>query len=772
MDCGVGSIVWVRRRNGSWWPGQILGPDDLSASHLTSPRSGTPVKLLGREDASVDWYNLEKSKRVKAFRCGEFDDCIEKAESSQGAPLKKREKYARREDAILHALELEKQMSKKQGKSGTRLSNTVRKVSVTLPPETLGYDNENRANSNSYLSCENETAGGSFHSELANHRRGDVDYSETTPRMRDLQDFGLRIAPAKRKVSSSVDPFISHKRTGDDGARALASGGFCSGSTVHMNGGGQIGASRAKRSRCMYFPAESSDSLDYRETLPRVEMSPSRHRREFPYHGSLVGETEYTFMDDVESDSSETASTDSDSDSSETEPDMDEEMTIFSAFFHIILHGFTQDVPITAETGHDAEEHESTSSEELDELAISSDMPHLYGRDLITCNEAVSKWQLKGKRNNRNLVKRSVGASNGKCSMYGAEADAEERSSNLRHNRTGPSLHRYKFDFGDTFDDDDQIFGLEGEYPLTSKSISKSQSKVHCGVAWNDCAWDDHLAPKGYWDAKAYSPIHGDRYHFGGRMRPMLVNVDLKVQASYRKEPVPFVSLMSKLDGRAIIGHPIQVEALKDGSSDFLFPAMDDFSNDGTGIEGSSVLPPAWRTARRTANFRVPRPHVPSSNGAEVAADFPSSDQEQNFEYRGFNGGSSNHQANLQKKSGLKSHRSSADKKSLKKVPKKLSLSSSQKTRTLSSLSTEHNLSRKPLHDSSSYQTDRLIKPEISGPTTVACLPVQLVFSRLLEKINRPPLKTASNAALLNTACSSKLGLECFLELDDIGDRN
>ncbi|KAL9265555.1 hypothetical protein AKJ16_DCAP25832 [Drosera capensis] len=35
-----------------------------------SPRSGTPVKLLGREDASVDWYNLEKSKRVKAFRCG------------------------------------------------------------------------------------------------------------------------------------------------------------------------------------------------------------------------------------------------------------------------------------------------------------------------------------------------------------------------------------------------------------------------------------------------------------------------------------------------------------------------------------------------------------------------------------------------------------------------------------------------------------------------------------------------------------------------------
>lgn len=53
VDFSVGSIVWVRRRNGSWWPGKILGPNDLSNNHLMSPRSGTPVKLLGREDASV-----------------------------------------------------------------------------------------------------------------------------------------------------------------------------------------------------------------------------------------------------------------------------------------------------------------------------------------------------------------------------------------------------------------------------------------------------------------------------------------------------------------------------------------------------------------------------------------------------------------------------------------------------------------------------------------------------------------------------------------------
>ncbi|XP_028115920.1 arogenate dehydratase/prephenate dehydratase 6, chloroplastic-like isoform X2 [Camellia sinensis] len=53
VDCTVGTIVWVRRRNGWWWPGKILGPEELSAAHLMSPRSETPVKLLGREDASV-----------------------------------------------------------------------------------------------------------------------------------------------------------------------------------------------------------------------------------------------------------------------------------------------------------------------------------------------------------------------------------------------------------------------------------------------------------------------------------------------------------------------------------------------------------------------------------------------------------------------------------------------------------------------------------------------------------------------------------------------
>ncbi|XP_012574384.1 uncharacterized protein [Cicer arietinum] len=602
VDCAVGSIVWVRRRNGSWWPGQILCSDDLSASHLTSPRSGTPVKLLGREDASVDWYNLEKSKRVKPFRCGEFDGCIERAESAQGMPLKKREKYARREDAILHALELERQTLKKQDKLGT----------------------------------------------------------------------------------------------------------------------GQMGAAfRAKRSRCVYLPAESSDSLDYNETLTSVPISSSHLGGEYPYGSSLAEESESAFLNDVESDSSETASINSDSDSSETELDNDEEMTIFS------------------ETGHDAEEQESTSSEDPDDLAISSDMPHLYPREPITCNEAVSKWQLKGKRNNRNLVKRSLVAPDRKGGvLYGV--DVEGQKSHLNHKRLGPSFPYYRFDYSDALDDTDQMF----EYSLTPRAVAKGQNKIPHGVDWDEWPWEDQPALKGYWDYKGFAPLYSDRYHYDERTRSMLVDVDLKVQTTYRKESVPIISMTSKLDGRSIIGRPIQIEALKDGSSDNLFSAIDDFSIDGIGFEGSSVLSPAWRTARRTANFRVPRPHILSSN---VDEDF-SLDQERNIGHKKSNGGSSRHNANLWKKNGLNSAGGpSIDNKSFKKIAKKVSLSSSQKTRTLSSLSIEDNLSRKPSLTRSFYQTDRLTKPEVSGLTTVACIPVKLVFSRLLEKINRPPLKAATN---------------------------
>ncbi|KAF2306650.1 hypothetical protein GH714_020092 [Hevea brasiliensis] len=209
-----------------------MGPEELAECNLSSPRTGTPVKLLGREDASVDWYNLEKSKRVKAFRCGEFDDCIERAESAQGMPTKKREKYARREDAILHALELEKQLLKKQVKSSATADHQ--------------------------------------RSKLSGHTKKDPGIAS--------EGFWAQTAPLKRKLPSSGDSDGSMIPMADNHFQFHPVGSPNMERTNYANGADEMGAiSRAKRSRCVYFPADSSDSLDDKELTPnQIKMLPPK----------------------------------------------------------------------------------------------------------------------------------------------------------------------------------------------------------------------------------------------------------------------------------------------------------------------------------------------------------------------------------------------------------------------------------------------------------------------------------------------------------------
>lgn len=50
INASVGRLVWVRLRNGSWWPGQTLLHEEVPEK---SPKVGTPIKLLGRDDVGM-----------------------------------------------------------------------------------------------------------------------------------------------------------------------------------------------------------------------------------------------------------------------------------------------------------------------------------------------------------------------------------------------------------------------------------------------------------------------------------------------------------------------------------------------------------------------------------------------------------------------------------------------------------------------------------------------------------------------------------------------
>ncbi|XP_047325618.1 uncharacterized protein LOC124929329 isoform X2 [Impatiens glandulifera] len=486
-DCCIGSIVWVRRRNGSWWPGKILGSDGLSASHLMSPRSGTPVKLLGREDASVDWYNLEKSKRVKAFRCGEFDDCIQKVEASLGLPPKKREKYARREDAILHALELEKEMIEKKYvnmeplciETGCEISDDEKKKSI-LP-------SEKHLRSRSGSEKQDLTAEEPL--DVKKAALGDrIDSKdEVTPRTRNRLALGFRTNPTKRKLASCFVADGSQKIEADDRNKCVDRGK----------------KSLRRRDRC---------------------LSPVPERKKTREAASISAE------DDTETDTVGTKSLglETDEDSARLSDDVLD--------------------PISSRSSDIQWQHRSTNNNNNNEhadLASGGDETSILTPGCI----GMSKWKLKGKRNSRarggnNLSKVSF-------PRIGGESFGPEESDSHKYNRLQSVTAKTML-----IDDDTEQDG--GNHDDDTND-------------WEESNWNQFLPS--YGDGEYYLEDHHRHQHPSSSS--YLLDIDLKVvqaakSSSYQRQHVPLISLLSKLNGHAIIGHPIVVEPLENGSSELL----------------------------------------------------------------------------------------------------------------------------------------------------------------------------------------------------------
>lgn len=792
-DTSPGTIVWVRRRNGSWWPGRILGPEELPPSQIMSPRSGTPVKLLGREDASVDWYNLEKSKRVKAFRCGEFDACIEKAEATQGTLVKKREKYARREDAILHALELErKQLAsncqthgfrpgpvgnisactkhrKDLGSTRYKSKKSKKRKDAAVPPDIKKEVGPCFLHAGSKRNFSESLAQGNV---VSNHV-GDFSHLRHSQGGATLESKERSTIVKKNKSDGSdfEDTFVSKS----DRRRPLAQVLQSSEKSPHHlkqnddygalliveNNNPSVATSRSRKSKYTYMASDSGETQSQGD-LP-LQMASTRadfENESYLQHPGYFSE-EQTSSDFVEKQITES----SERERSESETEDDTEL-LQNANVILPIEPCAPDLysaPVSDKFGHvDYDDNGviySTYMPQLNESAEEDGSSEL----------GVSQWHMKGKRNSRNASKRldmpdgnallnkHNGSSKGPLHKTNGGTPRRESAQTSGEQFHGQSFYQIKEESNYDSDDTDLVEDASHSeatlYPGRYLSSLKTSRDLCRGYSYfneyengssnfspqnKDAERMYRVDHNAYWDGPSfYQRKFTSR--FGG-IGPMLFDVNLKVQASYQGEHVPLVSLMSRLNGKAIVGHPIQIEILEDGSTDHLVYYGE------SSLQENTAAPHAWPTGRRTAMQRVPRSNP---SGALLDGDneggLAYSDWEMKPTFRKYS--SSNHQGKANKKSSLNARRSSS--KSQKKSSKKTNLSS-QKVRALSSISTGKKHHREGSQGKAHWRNDifgGLIRSEGAVPL-VTCVPAKVVFTRILEAVGKPPLSVAHHVRM------------------------
>lgn len=623
IDASVGSLVWVRRRNGSWWPGTVVGVDELSEDFLESPKSGTPVKLLGRLSACVDWYNLEKSKRVKAFRCGEFDECIERAKASAANSGKKLLKYARREDAIIDALELEGVSLSKDGPDLFPISNNAYCEDHDCWPEESptmscsSKENEDMAyevstiEDNSNSTQELSQSGLSFEepnqitpkvkSTMGKRRKtpndSDDDGTEGIKRMRGLEDLGMGVITTKRKPLAGKDLNLVKSGTispcDSNTANSLPIGSYMSGGK---------GLLSSKRKRCQVAKVQEVVKRKNRcrpltkvlESTAMFSVPVMCDEPASPCRSSLHGLSN-DFKRSIVNNSSESAgiSCENGMPLNSSEPDfdaphfnsklMDNEISSMSDIPKNKFSGTLFDVPFVGEEKCSAElpgsppmnvkfssgrlqagavgrQYSPSSQEEI--ISSKNEEPNESGSTssaaahINNISESIeksnSKWKSKGKRKSRHLGRKKRQNSRNYADVGGKS--------------NACIVHQDGILLGNDCRDDSSAFVTalppdsctsQEEYrEITAAPLGSFQHALCRNPQIRGSTADVEFLP----DSTQYSGLRN-------YCAESLYNVNLEVKAGYRPQHVPLVSLVCR-DGKAIVGHPVTVEVLADGSCD------------------------------------------------------------------------------------------------------------------------------------------------------------------------------------------------------------
>ncbi|XP_028756256.1 uncharacterized protein At1g51745 isoform X2 [Neltuma alba] len=736
-----------------------MGLDELSESCLVSPRSGTPVKLLGREDASVDWYNLEKSKRVKPFRCGEYNECIERAKASAANANKKAVKYARREDAILHALELEGARLGKEPLNFSREDKSASEHGVVTGESPVvsnsGDDNDDitddlsdsEDNSNSApelsqsgISFEEPNHNGSSKVQSVHGRRrrtpndSEDDGTEGVKRMRGLEDLGIGVV-SKRKAQAAGTTDVVQQETASPSNSNTRS---CMANGTSVNGSRVSPSLKRKRSQVANVH-EFLKRKNRRRPLTKVLESTAMvsvpvicDQLPNPTSSPLCGISDGK-ISGLDSNGSKKGIPPAihNSDGSGVACDNGTALNVHehgcdaSEISHRVKENETSgmsglvgdassdklfDVPFVGDLGE--EKHTpgfspvivSCSSEKPQDGALGESCHGGRLEALSSANEGQndsgcmtlaaghmtlaaghnnighsdekgsSKWQSKGKRNSRNTnknrkqVSRNYADVDGEFNAYSAGMENPDEFSQgagqkVDWNTTGAPTSSFLC-----------------SSQTNCKSVTEGQLDGFRGLSKHvRGATEAKLLPDGSLTPQRLLPYRQSRFTVNSRYQmadfpgrnhcsdASLYDVKIEVKASYRPQHVPLVSLMSKLNGKAIVGHPLTVEPLNDGHCNEMLSSIGgDWTNGG--------------------NYHAFKPN--SSSGRLPSKNLPRV---------------SSSKSSRTKKSGLLN----------------------KKIRKLSSL-TGHRQSeedRKPVVD------------KFKGPV-IACIPLKVVFSRINEAVN------------------------------------
>ncbi|XP_020594126.1 uncharacterized protein At1g51745-like [Phalaenopsis equestris] len=621
MNASAGGLVWVRRRNGSWWPGRILCVDEL-AKCLRTKKAGTPIKLLGREEGTVDWYNLEKSKRIKAFRCGEYDDCIEKAKASAIRPSRRTTnsmKYASRVDAILHALELEKCYLTN---GNEKLSSSKNNSKISLITEDLLKQQKMMQKNRRKLVlvarksgkpkeiCTHEFSHSVATIELPEQPLGrtsqkkrwknpndsEDDGDEGVRRMKDLQDLGLEMISAEKpnkcvhmKESSAKGPSRRVLQNEPDFADNLSSisSSFKHSYTriFHVY---QNLKRRSRRRRRLTKIWVGSDEVNvplfYQDSVITGDLtSCGVSMNRLNDLKSFSKKTKFSSMDNSSLNCSEssyegtllhvlekngTAVYDFNP-PPVVRDEVDDSLSNGLVNVPILIGESNVEGVVSIHKTCTSRKIHSCTAEKLSVHSVQVCLVSKSGKVLVEASSANSVCPT------NHIIQRLKKNSTG---LY-SKLERHSRYSSLNMNPNSASS-----------DDDEADNACDGS--LTS-DIS-DQSAICGSLPELSNIHEAQTMPASYNNAIPNNFVKCEQSVVSisprcAVMEASLYDVELKVQANYHGQRAPLVSLVSKLNGKAIVGHAISVDILDDGSSTILLNSVRHLTGCGINLLRSRV---------------------------------------------------------------------------------------------------------------------------------------------------------------------------------------